>query len=57
MSPGVSRPGTPVLEAAPAGAGGNEFLAVSEVATLKANLARVEDELAALKVVVASGAS
>jgi uncharacterized protein YceH (UPF0502 family) len=45
--------GAPAIEAAPAGAGGNEFLAVSEVATLKANLARVEDELAALKIVVA----
>ena len=45
--------GAPAIEAAPAGAGGNECLAVSEVATLKANLARVEDELAALKIVVA----
>ena len=45
--------GAPVIEAAAAGAAGDEFLAVSEVATLKANLARVEDELAALKIVVA----
>ncbi|MEO8674708.1 MAG: YceH family protein [Casimicrobiaceae bacterium] len=45
--------GTPALETLSAAVAGNEILAVSEVATLKANLARVEDELAALKAVVA----
>ena len=45
--------GAPAVETAQAAIGGNEILAVSEVATLKANLARVEDELAALKAVVA----
>ena len=44
--------GAPAVDAAPAVAG-NEILAASEVATLKANLARVEDELDALKIVVA----
>ena len=45
--------GAPAVETAPSAIAGNEILAVSEVATLKANLARVEDELAALKTVVA----
>ena len=45
--------GAPPVLTAQAAIGGNEVLAVSEVATLKANLARVEDELAALKTVVA----
>ena len=45
--------GAPAVDAAPAAAAGDEILALSEVATLKANLARVEDELAALKIVVA----
>ena len=45
--------GVPAVETAQAVIGGNEVLAVSEVATLKANLARVEEELAALKTVVA----
>ena len=45
--------GAPAVDAAPAAVAGNEILAVSEVATLKRNLARVEDELAALKIVVA----
>ena len=45
--------GAPAMESTPAAVTGNEILAVSEVATLKANLARVEDELAALKTVVA----
>jgi uncharacterized protein YceH (UPF0502 family) len=45
--------GAPAVAAAPAVVAGNEVLAVSEVATLKANLARVEEELSALKAVVA----
>jgi len=45
--------GAPPVLTAQAAIGGNEVLAVSEVATLKANLARVEEELAALKTVVA----
>jgi uncharacterized protein YceH (UPF0502 family) len=45
--------GAPAIAAAPAAVAGNEVLAVSEVATLKANLARVEDEIYALKAVVA----
>ena len=45
--------GAPAIEAASAAIAGNDVLALSEVATLKANLARVEDELAALKAVVA----
>jgi len=45
--------GVPAVLTAQAAIGGNEVLAVSEVATLKANLARVEEELAALKTVVA----
>jgi uncharacterized protein YceH (UPF0502 family) len=45
--------GAPAVDAAPAAVAGNDILAVSEVATLKRNLARVEDELAALKIVVA----
>jgi hypothetical protein len=45
--------GAPAIEAASAAVAGNDVLALSEVATLKANLARVEDELAALKAVVA----
>ena len=45
--------GAPALDAAPAAVAGNELLAVSEVSALKANLARVEEELAALKTVVA----
>jgi uncharacterized protein len=45
--------GAPAIAAAPAIVAGNEVLAVSEVATLKANLARVEEELSALKAVVA----
>jgi len=45
--------GAPAIEAVSAAVAGNDVLALSEVATLKANLARVEDELAALKAVVA----
>jgi uncharacterized protein len=45
--------GAPAIEAASAVVAGNDVLALSEVATLKANLARVEDDLAALKAVVA----
>ena len=45
--------GAPAVDAAPPAVAGNEILAVSEVAPLKRNLARVEDELAALKIVVA----
>ncbi len=45
--------GAPAIAAAPAVVAGNEVLAVSEVATLKANLARVEDEISALKAIVA----
>jgi uncharacterized protein YceH (UPF0502 family) len=44
--------GAPAIAAASAAVAGNEVLAVSEVATLKANLARVEDEISALKAVV-----
>ena len=45
--------GTPAVGATPAATSGNDFLAVSEVAALKANLARVENELSALKAVIA----
>jgi uncharacterized protein len=45
--------GAPAIEATSTAIAGNDVLALSEVATLKANLARVEDELAALKAVVA----
>jgi uncharacterized protein YceH (UPF0502 family) len=45
--------GAPAIEAASAAIAGNDVLALSEVATLKANLARVEDEVAALKAIVA----
>jgi len=45
--------GAPAVGDAPLAVAGNDVLAVSEVATLKANLARVEDEVAALKIVVA----
>jgi uncharacterized protein len=45
--------GAPAAEAAPTAVAASEVLAVSEIATLKANLARVEDELAALKALVA----
>ena len=45
--------GTPAADAAPGSVSGNDFLAVSEVAALKANLARLEGELSALKAVIA----
>ena len=45
--------GTPAVDATPAAISGNDFLAVSEVAALKANLARLENELSALKAVIA----
>ena len=45
--------GAPAVDAAPAAAESAEVLAVSEVAAMKANLARVEGEIAALKAVVA----
>jgi len=45
--------GAPPAEALSAAPDRDEIFAVSEVAALKANLARVEDELAALKSVVA----
>ena len=45
--------GAPAVGDAPVAVAGNDVLAVSEVAALKANLARVEDEVAALKIVVA----
>ena len=45
--------GAPVIDATSAAIAGNEMLAVSEVAALKANLGRVEEELSALKAVVA----
>jgi uncharacterized protein YceH (UPF0502 family) len=45
--------GTPAVDAAPGSVSGNDFLAVSEVAALKTNLARLEDELSALKAVIA----
>ncbi len=45
--------GTPATDAAPGSVSGNDFLAVSEVAALKANLARLEGELSALKAVIA----
>jgi uncharacterized protein YceH (UPF0502 family) len=44
--------GTPAADAAPGSVSGNDFLAVSEVAALKANLARLENELSALKAVI-----
>lgn len=45
--------GTPAADAARGSVSGNDFLAVSEVAALKANLARLEGELSALKAVIA----
>jgi uncharacterized protein YceH (UPF0502 family) len=45
--------GAPAVHATPAAAAGNDYLAVSEVASLRANLARLESELAALKAVIA----
>ena len=44
--------GTPAIEIAPATGASNDYLSVSEIAALKANLARVEAELAALKTLV-----
>jgi uncharacterized protein YceH (UPF0502 family) len=45
--------GTPAIDAALGSVSGNDFLSVSEVAALKANLARLEGELSALKTVIA----
>lgn len=45
--------GTPAADAARGSVSGNDFLAVSEVAALKANLARLEGELSVLKAVIA----
>jgi uncharacterized protein YceH (UPF0502 family) len=45
--------GVPAVPEAPAAASGTETVAASELATLKANLARIEGEVAALKDVVA----
>ena len=45
--------GAPAADSMPAAAASAEVLAVSEVAAMKANLARVEDEIEALKAVVA----
>jgi uncharacterized protein len=45
--------GAPAVGATPAAIPGNDFLAVSEVAAMKANLARLENELAALKSIIA----
>jgi uncharacterized protein len=45
--------GAPAVGAAAAAIPGNDFLAVSEVAAMKANLARLENELAALKSIIA----
>jgi hypothetical protein len=45
--------GAPVMATAAATVSGEDFLALSEVAALKANLARVEHELSALKAVIA----
>ena len=45
--------GAPVIHSTPAASAGDDFLALSEVASLKANLARLENELAALKAIIA----
>ena len=45
--------GAPAADSMPAAAASAEVLAVSEVAAMKANLARVEDEIGALKAIVA----
>ena len=45
--------GALAIETVSTAVAGNDVLAISEVATLKANLTRVEDELSALKAVVA----
>lgn len=44
--------GAPAIEAAPEAVAGVDYLAASELAALKVNLARVEAELAALKTLV-----
>jgi uncharacterized protein YceH (UPF0502 family) len=46
--------GAPAVDMPRAAPDGSEIVALSEVAALKSNLARVEDELAALKAVVAN---
>src|SRR5207245_2548759 len=45
--------GAPVIHSTPAASAGDDFLALSEVASLKANLARLENEPAALKAIIA----
>ena len=45
--------GAPVIQPTPAASADDDFLALSEVASLKANLARLENELAALKAIIA----